>query len=60
MNYRESYNRGRPTKTVLDELNLKICDIVEIIKKYNISYSEYTKNREMYIKMYKMGFQGDL
>ena len=56
MNYRESYNRGRPTKGVLNELNLKICDIVEIIRKYNISYSEYTKNREMYIKMYKMGF----
>ena len=53
MTYREEYNSGRPTKAISKELDLKVGDILEILKRYDITYSEYAGNREMYVNMYK-------
>ena len=39
------------------ELNIKIIDILAILKKFNIDYAEYIKNRQLYVDLYKKGFQ---
>ena len=41
---------------VAKELNIKIIDILAILKRFNIDYKEYAKNREMYVDLYKKGF----
>lgn len=38
------------------ELNIKIIDILAILKKFNIDYAEYIKNRQLYVDLYKKGF----
>lgn len=42
--------------TVDKELNIKIIDILAILKRFNIDYAEYIKNRQVYVDLYKKGF----